>query len=80
MKIDFALVNGNVSTLSNRDDTAEAIAVAGGRILSIGTTKSIEELLNKVFYRLEIRTGSSLPETLLSRFTVSSPVKDTPVK
>ncbi len=47
MNIDFALVNGKVNTLNSNDDTAEAIAVAGGRILDVGTTKTIEELLNK---------------------------------
>ena len=63
MKIDFALVNGNVSTFNNRDDTAEAIAVAGGRILSIGTTKSIEELLNKESQIIDVqgKTGPGSP-------------------
>jgi hypothetical protein len=61
MKIDFALVNGNVSTFNNRDDTAEAIAVSGGRILSIGTTKSIEELLNKESQIIDVQGKTVLP-------------------
>ena len=54
MNIDFALVNGNVNTLNSNDDTAEAIAVAGGRILSVGTTKSIEELLDTIYEKGDI--------------------------
>jgi len=61
MNIDFALVNGKVNTFNSNDDTVEAIAVAGGRILSVGTTKTIEELLNKESKIIDVQGKTVLP-------------------
>ncbi len=61
MKIDFALVNGNVNTLNGKDDTAEAVAVASGKIVSVGTTRSIEEILNKESKIIDVQGKTVLP-------------------
>jgi predicted amidohydrolase YtcJ len=61
MKIDSALVNGNVITLNNQDTTAEAVAMAGGKIVSVGTTKSITDLLNKESEIIDVQGKTVLP-------------------
>ena len=61
MKVDFALVNGKVNTLNGKDDTAEAIAVAGGKILEVGSTQSIEDLLDKETNIIDVQGKTVLP-------------------
>jgi len=61
MNIDFALLNGKVNTLNGKNDTAEAIAVAGGKILEVGTTKNIEALLNKETNIIDVQGRTVLP-------------------
>jgi predicted amidohydrolase YtcJ len=43
--VDLAFINGNVITVNARDDIAEAVAVAGDRIVRVGTTREIRELV-----------------------------------
>ena len=61
MKIDFALVNGNVHTFNSKDDTVEAVAVVGGKIVCMGTTKSVEALLNKDSKIIDVQGKTVLP-------------------
>ena len=61
MNIDFALLNGKVNTLNGKNDTAEALAVAGGKILEVGTTKNIEALLNKETNIIDVQGRTVLP-------------------
>ena len=61
INIDFALVNGKVNTLNRNSDTAEAIAVSGGRILSVGTTKSIEDLIKKETKVIDVQGKTVFP-------------------
>ena len=47
MDVDLAFVNGKIITLNEKDETAQAVAVSGGKILSVGSTKTILELTGK---------------------------------
>ena len=60
-KIDFALINGKVNTLNSEDDVAEAIAVAGGKIVSIGKTKEVESMLGSETEIYDVRGKTVLP-------------------
>ena len=42
---DLAFVNGRVITVNQRDDVAEAVAVAGNRIVRVGSNESIKALV-----------------------------------
>ena len=61
MKIDFAIVNGKVNTINSKDEIAEAIAVAGGRIFGVGTTESIKDLLTKETKIIDVQGKTVLP-------------------
>ena len=61
MKADFALVNGKVNTFNSSDDTAEAVAAAGGRIVRVGTTADIEKLLDRETEIIDVRGKTVLP-------------------
>lgn len=61
MKVDFALVNGKVNTFNSSDDTAEAIAAAGGRIVRVGPTTDIERLIDRGTKIIDVQGKSVLP-------------------
>ena len=61
MKIDFALINGNVHTFNSKDDTVEAVAVACGKIVCVGTTKRVEDLLNNDSKIIDVQGKTVLP-------------------
>ena len=61
MKIDFAIINGNVHTFNSKDDSVEAVAVAGGKIVCVGTTKSVRDLLNKDSKIIDVQGKTVLP-------------------
>ena len=43
--VDLALINGKVTTMNNRDDLAEAVAVRDEKIIAVGETDEIKEMV-----------------------------------
>jgi len=46
-KADLVIINGKVLTIDKENPAAEAIAVAGEKIIAVGSTKKIEEYIDK---------------------------------
>lgn len=45
-RVDLALINGKIVTVNKNNDLTEAVAVKGSKIVGVGTTSEIKELVN----------------------------------
>ena len=60
-KIEFAATNGNIITLNPRQPRAQAVAVAHGRILGIGSDEEIRTLADGTFPAVDLNGKTVLP-------------------
>ena len=60
-KAELILVNGHVVTLNRKDETAQAVAVRGGRIAAIGSNRDIEALAGKETQRIDLEGKTVTP-------------------
>ena len=58
---DLVLVGGSVMTMNTRAPTAQAVAVAGGRIVAVGDDRTIEELAGPRTRRIDLGGRTLLP-------------------
>ena len=61
MKASLALLGGGVFTVDPAHPRAEALAVAGGRIVAVGSDREIRELIGKETDVIELRGETVLP-------------------
>lgn len=45
--VELALINGKVVTMNQKDELAEAVAVKDGKIIGVGTTSEVREIITK---------------------------------
>ncbi|MEO8467245.1 MAG: amidohydrolase family protein [Gammaproteobacteria bacterium] len=65
MRVDLALVNGTVITADGRNTVAQAMAVAGGKIVAVGTTAEIKAQAGTEARVIDLQ-GKSVMPTLIS--------------
>ena len=58
---DIVLINGKIITVDGADMTAEAVAVKGGKILKVGTTKEIRRLVNSKTKEIDLKGRTVTP-------------------
>jgi predicted amidohydrolase YtcJ len=58
---DLALINGAVITVDDKDTVAQAVAVAGGRIVAVGTTADIKARIGSATEVIDLRGRSVTP-------------------
>src|SRR5215207_4191369 len=58
---DLIIVNANVRTMDSRAPNAEAVAVYGGRVLAVGSSKEIRKLAGKRTRVIDARGALLLP-------------------
>src|SRR5690242_6925074 len=61
---DVVLVNAHVITVDSSDRIAQAIAIAGNRIIAVGTTADISRLAGPSTRRIDLRGRSVTPGLL----------------
>lgn len=61
MRADTILTGGRVHTVAADDADAEALAIAGGRIVAIGTAREIAELAGPSTVTIDVEGGMVLP-------------------
>lgn len=59
--IDLALTNGKVITFDSEDNRAEAVAISGNKIASVGTNKEIESLISNSTKVIDLEGKVVLP-------------------
>jgi imidazolonepropionase-like amidohydrolase len=64
-RVDLALIDGTVITMDGRDTVAQAIAIAGGRIVAVGTTAEILGLAGAGVPVVDL-AGKTVMPTLIS--------------
>jgi len=71
---DTILVNGKIVTMDSDDSIAEAVAIKDGRIVAIGSTKSIESLAGEDTRRIDLAGRTATPGLIDSHnhFAVSA--------
>jgi len=61
LSADLIVINARILTMDDDNPTAEAIAVANGKILAVGTKATIEALAGPATKRIDAKGGSVLP-------------------
>ena len=62
--VDLVLLNGNVITVDADDTIVEAVAIAGDRIVAVGSTAEIEALAGPNTDRIDLRGATVTPGLL----------------
>ena len=58
---DLVLLNGSVLTVDDRDSIAQAVAIAGGKIVAVGTTERIKALVGATTEVIDLRGRAVTP-------------------
>ncbi|MDP3716585.1 MAG: amidohydrolase [Acidobacteriota bacterium] len=58
---DMVLINGSVLTVDARDSVAQAVAIAGGKIVAVGTTDRIKALVGAATEVIDLRGRAVTP-------------------
>ena len=58
---DLALINGSVITVDGRDSVAQAVAIAGGKIVAVGTTDQIRARIGSVTEVIDLHGRAVTP-------------------
>ena len=54
VRVDLALLNGRIYTMDDRDSVVEAVAVAGDRIVAVGSSAEIEKLCSENTTKIDL--------------------------
>ena len=60
-RVDLALINGTVITVDGRDTVAQAIAIAGGKIVAVGTSAQIQAQTGAAARVIDLEGKSVIP-------------------
>ena len=58
---DLVLINGSVLTVDDRDSIAQAVAIAGGKIVAVGTTERIKAMVGATTEVIDLRGRAVTP-------------------
>ena len=61
LKADTVLLNGKIVTVDAKNSIAEAVAIKGGRIVAVGSTRDVRKLAGKATERINLKGRTVLP-------------------